>query len=234
MAEPKTVTVAETKAGETVVINNKKDGLKKYSIFFAAVVISALIQGVKAAFPKFSGVVDVILDVASAAFPAIGAMFLTSPLDQRGLVINKDGTVTGDKIGIPNPPSAPGSTGVGISMLLLCLGLFAFIGTGCVNTTSRTPQGCPATLRTYPVVPIATATKVTPTAKVATVGLKNPGAQPGEIFSAAQGGASCQQKLTADGWITICPQPDDGDAFDSRNQARANAIAEFPNLLGSP
>jgi len=237
MADNKTVTVANTTAGETVVINNKKDGLKKYSMFFGGVVLAALIQGVKAAFPKFGPIVDVVLDILSAAFPAIGAMFLTSPLDQRGVVINKNGSVTGDKIGIPNPPSAPIPPGTGLSLFIFCFFglLFALTASGCSYEQARAtarPQLQAATVRQpVPFTPVATMSKTVKKANVQTAGLKNPGAEPGEVFSTVSGG-SCEQRLTVDGWVTVCNQPNDGDSFDDRNTAREAAKAEFPGLLG--
>lgn len=247
MADSKTVTVASTHTGETVVINNKKDGIKKYSLFFGGLILAAILEGVQQLWPNVSPWIAVAIGALQKLGIMGGAMALTSPFDQRGVVIHPSGAITGEKIGVPNPPSAPG-VGIGMSILpMLLFGVFFFAGvfglTGCdvaarayspATTPAAIPQSCPAVMRSYSPVPIATATRVTNTVKAATVGLKNPGAEPGETFSNAQGGASCEKRLTADGWITVCPQPNDGDSFDSRNQARQNAIVQFPNLLGAP
>lgn len=71
-----------------------------------------------------------------------------------------------------------------------------------------------------PPAPIAVASKKVATAKKPTTGIKNPGAEPGETFSKAEGGKSCDMRWTTKGWIMQCGAPQDGTPeFDIRNPA---------------
>lgn len=240
MATSKSVTIAQTAAGEAVVINNKRDGIKKYSLFFGGLIFAAILEGVQQLWPGMTPFIAVLIGALQKLGILGGAMALTSPFDKRGVVIHGDGTITGDKIGVPNPPSAPGTLGGGMGMSIFAfafLGFFCMLGlTACVGTPGARPQSCPTTLsQPVPLVPVATMTRTAPAPVVTTTGLKNPGALPGENFSVASGG-SCRTVQSVDGWVTICEQPNDGDVFDARrqNEARRTALAEYPNLLGRP
>lgn len=60
-----------------------------------------------------------------------------------------------------------------------------------------------------------------------TVGLRNPGAYPGQNFG--NGGATnCNTRNTVNGYIPFCPIPDDGDEFDSRNNIQTYAQIQQP------
>jgi hypothetical protein len=213
------VTVAEV-AGKTVVVNNKRDGIRKYSLFFLGILISVLLQYAKAKFPNHTAEIDKIVDFAIMLFPSLGTLALTSPFDKRGVVIDKDNSVS-----IPERPESPGY-GVGISIFVVAFVGIGFL-TGCAVKAETIPQREAVKIsQPLPLAPIVTASKDVQTKKVPAVSIKKVGAEPGETFS-TQSGASCEMRRTVDGWVSVCPQPTDGDEFSIRESLKN----EFPNLL---
>lgn len=220
-----TIAVANTVAGETVVVNNKKDGVKKYSLFFGSLILGAVIQGIQQLWPNMTPFLHLLLEGIQYLGFAGGTLALTSPFDKRGVVLNTDGSVTGTKLNGPVPPTGPGGFGLSMFIAVLALPVMLFGLTGCSfwagadgPAAGAIPQSCPTVYKQpVPLMPVATASRVQPVSNVTTVGLDNPGAFPGEIFSSTQG-ISCQKRMTTDGWITVCAQPNDGDNFDIRNQ----------------
>ena len=91
-------TKPETIPGSTVVVNNKRDGVKKYGIFFGSLVLAAVVEGVRQSWPQYGGFVDLALQGLTYLFPTLGAAFLTSPLDLRGVVLHHNGNVSGTKV----------------------------------------------------------------------------------------------------------------------------------------
>lgn len=219
MSTENSVTVAEV-GGKTVVVNNKRDGVKKYSLFFLGILLSILLQFAKAKFPAHTNEIDKILDFAIMLFPSLGTLALTSPLDKRGVVIEKNNSVS-----IPERPESPGY-GVGISIFVIAFVGLGFL-TGCAVKAETIPQREAVKIsQPLPLAPIVTASKDVRTKKVPAVGIKKVGAEPGETFS-TQSGASCEMRKTVDGWISVCPQPPDGDEFSIRDSLKR----DFPNLL---
>lgn len=89
---------------------------------------------------------------------------------------------------------------------------------GCMETVRRqAPPQVDRISMPLPPVPIATASKKVSVAARPTVGLKNPGAEPGQTF--ANGGSTdCGYRWTTKGWVMTCPAPNDGTPeFDIRN-----------------
>jgi hypothetical protein len=98
--EQKTVTVAES-PGKTVVVNNTRDGVKKYGTAVAMFVLAAVLQKLKEVYgfdpndTKSWG--PFIMDMLSALGLAGGGLALTSPFDKRGVVIDKENNITLNK-----------------------------------------------------------------------------------------------------------------------------------------
>jgi hypothetical protein len=245
----KTVTVAGNLQGQTVVVNNQRDGMKKYLLFFAGLIIAALAQGVVELWPNMGPAVKFGLDMLTLIGVGGGSVMLTSPLDKRGLIMNDAGRVLVSPTlnrqvnpDAPTPPMGTG-TGIGLSMIAIVLGLgicTLFGLTACEYTAKTNGRPVASVSQPVPLFPIATATKCRPVSNYPVTGMRNPGAEPGEEF-ADSGLTRCGTRWTTDGWITVCSQPNDGDEFDAR--VRPSTVAatglpllplseRFPGLLG--
>lgn len=137
----KTVTVAQT-SGTTVVVNNKRDGMRKWSIALAMFLASAIINQVRVQFPQYGEFLEGILRIAEGAGLFGAGMVLTSPFDKRGVVLNQDGSV---EVGItpPTGPAGPNFLRSILAALAIISGLLLASGTltGCAKFKKLLPPG---------------------------------------------------------------------------------------------
>lgn len=84
--------------GTAVVVNNKKDGIKKYSIFFAGLILAAILEGVQQLFPGLEATIQLLIGLLQKIGLIGAGVALTSPFDIRGFVLDKTGLVTGSRV----------------------------------------------------------------------------------------------------------------------------------------